>query len=57
MTTTTQHHLPTITTPSDRHHHDFHHLTTHASMPRKPTPTDTCHLFEEAVEPAAATSC
>ena len=57
MTTPTEHHLPT-TMPSD-HHHDRHFqpLTTHASTPRTPTRTDTCHLFEEAVDPAAATSC
>ena len=59
MTTTSQHHLqPTMTMHVQRHHHaDSQYRTTHASKPLKPVLTGTCHLFEEASGPAAATSC
>ena len=54
MTTTTPHHLPTMSTPSDHHHQQ---RTSHASTPRTPTPTDTCHLFEEARGTVVSTPC
>ncbi len=59
MTTASHHQLEaTMTTTSftDRTA-DHDHRSTHPSAPTTPTPTDTCHVFDEAAGPSLSTPC
>ncbi len=61
MTATTEHHLQPTMTASSNHDHPKHpdhdHGTTDPSAPTTPTPTDTCHVFDEAAGPSLSTPC
>ena len=58
MTATTEHHLqPTTATTPNHHPADHDHRTSNPSAPTTPTPTDTCHVFDEAAGPSAASPC
>ena len=58
MTTTSLHHLqaPMTTTPN-HHPAGLGHRSGKSSAPTTLTPTDTCHVFDEAAGPSPASPC